>query len=100
MAALFTDRQFFNCQTCTARLQKLNGCFEDLPEGTFLNVRFGEFQFRRCPRSQFGPIADYVAGLARMGTIRKGSPLELVKLPAKLFAALQYAEGELVKEKQ
>jgi len=56
---------------------------------------FAGFEFKTCPVAQYGEREEYVAGLARMGTLRRTLPLEVVKLPGKLYHGLLYCEALL-----
>lgn len=50
--------------------------------------------------AQYGEREEYVAGMARMGTLRRTLPLDAVKLPSKMYAALLYCEALLKEEEK
>lgn len=47
---------------------------------------------------QYGEREEHIGGLARMGTIRRTPPLEVVRLPSKMYQALLYCEALLKEE--
>jgi hypothetical protein len=95
MAAVLTDRKFFDCRTCAAatHLLELNGCTTDAPKPWSIRG----VEFARCPRSTFG--ADELEVLTmREDGMHELPPAEKRRLPAKLAEALDLVDGLLRKE--
>lgn len=76
------------------RLQKLNGCWEELPRPV---AQYAGHDFIRCPVLSLHPRASDIASMVRDKVWSTATGLERRRLSPKLAAALRHATEYVMK---
>ena len=90
------DGRSFTCDGCAAapRLQKLNGCWEELPRPV---AEYAGHAFVRCPVLSMHPRASGIADMVRDRVWPTMTGLERRRLSPKLAAALLHCTDYVLK---